>query len=79
MTTMNRVADPAARDDAARRRRRVVYVDGPPCGRADCPAPRPGGGGGRPGRGHWLSKCTTKPAMASCVPMSAAARIRKAR
>ena len=22
---------------------------------------------------HWLSKCTTKPAMASCVPMSAAA------
>ena len=25
------------------------------------------------GAGHWLSKCTTKPAMASCVPMSAAA------
>ena len=25
------------------------------------------------GGGHWLSKCTTKPAMASCVPMSAAA------
>ena len=38
----------------------------------------PSGGNGEiaPGAGrggHWLSKCTTKPAIASCVPMSAAA------
>ena len=33
-----------------------------------------GGVGVEGGGGHgWLSKCTMKPAMASCVPMSAAA------
>lgn len=36
--------------------RRVVYVDGPPCGRADCPAPGPVVAGAAPLPG---SECPT--------------------
>lgn len=56
MTTIPRV-DPAPRDDAARRRRRVVYVDGPPCGRADCPAPGPVAAGAAPLPGSQCPTC----------------------